>query len=448
MERTIGLRPATAHNPQRGIIRRSSGGPALLVLCGAVLMVMAGCAPVARSPKVERALSDYFVGNIASAKERLIPLANKTDEDYVLNNLRLGSVALTDYDLELAETAFYRAYEVINSVKVNDPARSAAAALVAEKLRVWKGEPFERAMANFYLGLVYYMQHDYANARAAFENSLFKLRDYGEGKLREDQYREQESNFTIAYVMLGRCWQKLGDEDKANDAFQRAAELRPNLRGLADPRAHEQSNVLLVVDFGTGPEKVTRETYSLVGFAPAPHEVGPIPPPRVTVNGSAVDLRGFDAPPIDLLAMAQDRRWQSIDTIRITKDVVGTGLIAAGAYQGMRRKPDYSSAAALIVAGALLKASSTADIRHWETLPRTTFILPLRLPPGRHDITVSFGSSRHLSQTWKGLIAPSTGDATYYIRISRLYSGPFVWPPARATGLDVALLPPESQPQR
>ena len=30
---------------------------------------------------------------------------------------------------------------------------------------------------------------------------------------------------------------------------------------------------------------------------------------------------------IDTVAMAQDRRWQSIDTIRVTKDVVGTGLI-------------------------------------------------------------------------------------------------------------------------
>ena len=212
-------------------------------------------------------------------------------------------------------------------------------------------------MANFYLGLVYYIRQDYDNARAAFENALFKLRDY-EGKDKADEYREQESNFTIAYVMLGRCWLKLGEEDKAQDMFRRAAELRPELRDLASFQRQRDSNVLLVVDFGSGPEKVTEYSNSVVAFVPDPRQVGPIPPPRVWVDNQYLDLRGVNAPPIDLLAMAQDRRWQSIDTIRLTKDILGTGLMAAGAYQGVRRHPDYGSAAALFLGGALLKASA------------------------------------------------------------------------------------------
>ena len=69
---------------------------------------------------------------------------------------------------------------MINSVGVNDGGRTLGAVLVDEKIHIWKGEPFERAMANFYLGLIYYMRGDYDNARGAFENALFKLRDYGE----------------------------------------------------------------------------------------------------------------------------------------------------------------------------------------------------------------------------------------------------------------------------
>src|ERR1051325_3391303 len=195
-------------------------------------MLAVGCASE-KHPESHNAVNDYYLGNYPAARQILRPLANKTDEDYVLNNVRLGSVELTDYDLKGAESAFYKAYEVINSVKVNDAGRSTAAAVLAEKLKVWKGEPFERAMVNFYLGLIYYIEQDYGNARAAFENALFKLRDYGEGKLKEDEYREVESNFTIAYYMLGKCWQKLGNEEKARDSFKRVAELRPELKGLA-----------------------------------------------------------------------------------------------------------------------------------------------------------------------------------------------------------------------
>src|SRR6266480_1549320 len=141
--------------------------------------VMGGCA-AEKHPEAQRGVGDFFAGDYRHAREILRPLATKTDEDYVLNNVRLGSAALVDYDLPEAESAFYRAYEVINSVNVNDAGRSSAAVFLAEKLKVWKGEPFERAMTNFYLGVIYYINRDYSNARAAFENSLFKLRDYGD----------------------------------------------------------------------------------------------------------------------------------------------------------------------------------------------------------------------------------------------------------------------------
>src|SRR5207248_11072184 len=133
-----------------------------------------------------------------------------------------------------AEAAFLKAYEVINSVGVNEGGRSIGAVLVDEKIKIWKGEPYERAMANFYLGLVYYMRHDYNNARAAFENALFKLRDYGEGGDRKDEYRRVESNFALACVMLGRCHQRLGRHDLARANFQRAIDLHRWLRPLAD----------------------------------------------------------------------------------------------------------------------------------------------------------------------------------------------------------------------
>src|SRR5687768_15442711 len=97
-------------------------------LCASVFIcgLISGCT-AEKHPRAQLGVNDYLVGDYRRAREVLRPLAAKTDEDYVLNNVRLGSAALSDYDLREAEAAFYRAYEVINSVGVNDAGRSSAA---------------------------------------------------------------------------------------------------------------------------------------------------------------------------------------------------------------------------------------------------------------------------------------------------------------------------------
>src|SRR5438046_299363 len=172
--------------------------------------MMVGCAEDKRHREAHRAVDAYRAGDFRAAQRKLDKLSQETNEDFVLNNCRLGSTALVAKDLDDAEAAFLRAYEVINSVGVNEGGRSLGAALVDEKIKIWKGEPYERAMANFYLGLIYYIRHDYDNARAAFENALFKLRDYTDESDRKRGYREQESNFVVAMLMLGKSWQRLG----------------------------------------------------------------------------------------------------------------------------------------------------------------------------------------------------------------------------------------------
>jgi tetratricopeptide (TPR) repeat protein len=393
-----------------------------------LFLFLPGCANQA-AQEADRAVADYFVGDFAQAEKRLQPLAAKTDENFVLNNVRLGSAALVTYDLDTAESAFLRAYEVINSVGVNDGGRSLGAVVVSENIKVWKGEPFERAMVNTYLGLVYYMRHDYNNARASFENALFKLRDYGEGDSKGDQYRQQESNFALAYLMLGKCYQRLDRPEDAKKAFARAVELRPYLAPVADFGRNEKSNVLLVIDYGHGPLKARNIDGAFVGYGPTPREEGPVPPPAVLVDGRPVDT-AVGGPPVDLLALAQDRKWQSIDTIRAVKSVLGTGLIAGGAgYALADRHANPYVALGLIAGGLALKATSQADLRQWEMLPRTTFVIPLTLPPGKHDVTVEFPNVPGLRQDWHGIEVPAQGEATYYFRTERYNPGPFNWPP-------------------
>ncbi len=63
-------------------------------------------------------------------------------------------------------------------------------------------------------------------------------------------------------------------------------------------------------------------------------------------------------------------------------------------------------------------------------LPRTVFVVPVHVPPGKHDVTVEFPALPGYRQRWLGIDVPEKGDAAYYIHIDRYNSGPFQWPPA------------------
>jgi tetratricopeptide (TPR) repeat protein len=396
---------------------RASSSVFKCALLGLLAMLVGGCA-TSDQQAAQQAVADYYMGDYANARTLLEPLAKKTNEDFVLNNCRLGSTVLAQNDLPESEAAFLRAYEVINSVGVNNGGRSLGAALVDEKIKVWKGEPFERAMANFYLGLIYYKEADYNNARAAFENALFKLRDYSsEDDKKSDQYREIDSNFILAQYMLARSFQRLGQDDLAHANFQRVAQLRPDLPALADYDLNQKSNVLLVVDFGYGPQKVTNGDGALVGFAPLPRQVGPPPHPTIIVDGQVASAP--DAPLVDLIVLAQDRRWQDIDTIRAVKSAVGTGLIAGGAYETLagRRQTDMEVGLGLMAAGLLLKATSQADTRIWEMLPRSTYAIPLTLPPGNHVVSVQFAGRSGTAPQTVNVDVPGSGETTSYVRM-------------------------------
>jgi tetratricopeptide (TPR) repeat protein len=407
------------------------------------LVSACGCVNQAQI-NAQQAVADYEAADYADARQLLRPLAKDPNENFVLNNCRLGSTTLAMYDLDGSQQSFLQAYEVLNSYGVNNGGRTAGAVLVDEGIRIWRGEPFERAMANFYLGLTYYMQHDYNNARGAFQNALFKLRDYGvgdkdtdnSGPPQADKYQDVDSNFVLAQYMLARCYQRLGQDDQATANFARVARLRPDLSALADPRRNASANVLLVIDFGDGPRKGTNADGSFVGFVPAPWQAGPVPLPQLYVDNQYVDTTGVNPPLVDLLSLAQDTRWQSIDTIRTVKSVLGTGLLAGGAFTTLaaQNRTQSEVGLGLLAAGLLLKATSQADLRVWDTLPRSTFAVPLSIPPGRHDLTVTFPTYGGQRQVWRGLDIPATGEATFYVRMHSYEVNEQTWPPPTLTG--------------
>ena len=189
-----------------------------------------------------RAEFEYAHGNFAGTEQTLKAAAKKTDENYVLNNARLGSVAMVDYDLDTAESAFLRAYEVINSTGVNDGGRAVSAAVVGENQKIWKGEPFERAMVNYYLGLIYYIA-------AGLQQLAGRLRERPVQAARLRRRRPRPRVRRVREQLRPRvpdARQVLpapDRPDKADAMFAKAAKIRPDLAPLARgwPTTHPTS---------------------------------------------------------------------------------------------------------------------------------------------------------------------------------------------------------------
>src|SRR5205085_1331645 len=140
----------------------------------------------------------------------------------------------------------------------------------------------------------------------------------------------------LATLMLAKSYQRLGRDDLAAANFQLVKEKYERLASLADAEVNAKSNLLLVVDFGYGPRKVTDFDGAIIGFSPRPIDEGLIPPPLVRVDGKVVPMEQANRAPVDLLALAQQRRWQSLDTVRTIKSAVGTGLLYGAAIEGVR----------------------------------------------------------------------------------------------------------------
>jgi hypothetical protein len=312
----------------------------------------------------------------------------------------------------------------MNGVKTNDGGRTMGAAIVFEGIKVWKGEPFERAMAHYYLGLIFLLKNDYENARAAFQNSLFKVREYA-SKDDLDHYKEAESNFALGYFGLGLCNLRMGKTDLANASFQKAISINPGLQQVIGDLRRPGVNTLIFVDAGVGPRKEPKGWYNEESaFGPSPAEVGPIPPVVAYVDGRPINNPQAPYATVDTLAMAQQQRWQDIDTLKKAKAVLGTGMMAAGsgmaAYGAHKRDEGLMWAGiGTAVAGALVSASSQSDLRSWEMLPRTVYIIPAALPPGPHQFMVQAGGSQS-APLQTAIRPPSPGgpsDNVFYFRL-------------------------------
>jgi len=422
---------------------RGRAARALLAALAMAALLLGGCA---NKPQPRPAIAAYYQYDYPFAAQYLRPLAeNRKSEDVVLNNMRLGLAALAGGDLHEAQRALMTAYEYLRSGGVNTEDRTVAATWVNEGVLVWKGEPFEQAMSYYYVSALFMLQGDWENGRAAAQNSLFALRDFGEVKGRtptmqdiaeeakrrersgqgdylEDGYDVIHSEFALGYLLVAMNYQYMGDGATARRIYDYVRQLRSDLEPLADTLQSGSYDALLLVDVGRGPAKVRYgPDGAMVRFDPDGRR-HPSLRVNASVDGERVGHAGHQ-PVVDLWVLSQYPKWWSLESMRKAKSAIGTALMVGGATAASigsrkRSKEAALAGAGAMIAGALLKASAQADIRQNEFLPRSVFIVPLMLGPNEHNVRIDVAGGGSTSGIWTGLRGGRVGSpAVYYLRL-------------------------------
>lgn len=319
------------------------------------------------------------------------------ERDRVLHDYRQAAFALRAGDYDAAKARLDDAIARIGGIITNDAEAARARGLfAAERTKPFIGEPYERVMAYFYRGILYWRDGQTDNARACFRSGQVIDSDPG------------PESYGADYVLLdyldGLASAKL--QADGSDAFARA-------RANAGERFHlppydPAANVLVFAEYGYGPRKVAAGQYGeMLRFHV---EDSPSRSARfVLENGRRiVPLPAYD----DLGYQATTRGGRVMDHILGNKahfkagaDLVGdvalTGAVVANEQARRRdrrgRDDDDAERAAvgLGIVGVLSKVAAAAtqteaDTRQWNNLPQRLSFAALKLPPGEHAGRIEF----------------------------------------------------------
>lgn len=196
------------------------------------------------APEVEAAATAFAD---KTANPQLRPLFQRLyiegERNATLNFQRIGMAALSIGDINSAEKAFEGAVTRIEMIYADNPeAQKAKSLWTAEKIKDFKGEPYERSMAYFYRGLVYAAKADFQNARA-----MFKQADYQDTVAENEKYA---GDFGLMPYMAGWASYCDGDTRMAKDFLEQAIKGDVNYTNVAVDRP-----VLVLMESGRAPFK-------------------------------------------------------------------------------------------------------------------------------------------------------------------------------------------------
>jgi tetratricopeptide (TPR) repeat protein len=309
----------------------------------------------------------------------------------VLNQMRLGLDAYQLGYKKLAAEAFDKALLGIETVYANnETAQKARSLWYEEGMKDFKGEPYERAMAYYYRGLLFLEDEDYENARAAFKSGVMQ-----DAFAEEKQFR---CDFAILIFLEGWASQMAGDINMADMAYKEVKKLRP------DFEMETNSNVIIIIETGKSPRKVADGP----GHAELKFRRGRnFMEDRVEISingGNFFELYLME----DIFWQASTRGGRQIDKIlkgqvifKQTQERVGTtvtdisspAMVVSPFFKNTKGIQSASAALGIFGVAEMALAARVrphADTRYWDNLPDKIHVHLAYLPEGEHQIKVHF----------------------------------------------------------
>ena len=341
--------------------------PAFLMLTACAGM-QAGTGAGKRVSELDAISANYS----PSEREALSRVYQEGERNSVLNFNELGIAALEAEHFNVAELAFNESIQRIEKIYANDAnAKKAKSVFAAERVKDFKGEPYERAMAYYYRGLLYARAGDYQNARASFLAA-----DYQDTVAEKEEY---QGDFGLMNYLA--AWSTSCDGDKANakDLLNSGIQKDPSIRTLSADKP-----MLYIFETGQGPVKgVAGKHKEVLTFSARPNASDI---PGSLSNGPSNWVKSGD-----LVLQATTRGGRPIqgildgkaklkDGTQVAGGVmlqVGTQSALLGAFSGNDNLALAGSALAGV--GALFSLMSTAmvptaDTREWVSLPESIYL--------------------------------------------------------------------------
>lgn len=300
------------------------------------------------------------------------------DKDYVLFNLAVLSAAVQAGDAKTAEVASLNAQRIMWSDA--GKGRGVGSLVSAESIKIFKGEPFEKAMASVYSGILYFNQGDFDNARASFNKAVLAIRQ------KEPPHQE---DFGLVFLLQAFVFLKMGEKDNARIALEKAQAAAPALKSF-NYKDMERTNSLAILEVGITPRKVRKGPgASLVDWVRQSY-----PEQGATIYLDDVEI-GSAVEAGDMTDQAKTKGTTGKDVVQGTKGVardaaVVTTVIAADQAARGNKTAGWVALGTGVFA---LANQSQADVRQWELLPDRILALPMKLTPGNHTLRVRFRSA-------------------------------------------------------
>lgn len=384
-------------------------GVALLSLILGVAGASIGCASSEKAPKKPK---PRITGHPLVDGQNFIE--NGPAKDRVLWQYRTALTALRQGQTHLAKQYLDDALARLQGIYGKDAdARKSRSYFQEEAKKTFIGEPYERSMAWFYRGILYWMDGEPDNARACFRSAQLMDSDTEE--------KAYAGDYVLFDYLDGYITRRLGGDGA--DAMRRA---QTNAHLWKPPEFSPKANLLVFLDYGPGPTKFSAGEYrEQLRFSGGK---SPVVSAKVTVNVASGKAVPYD----DLFFQASTRGGRAMDHVLGNKavfkkstDIAGTAGIISGAVLATSHNRDMQTAGlAVLGAGIVAKIFSSAttpqaDVRTWDNLPLYLSFVAFEVPPGSHTLTVEFledqgrtvaGQSRTLN-----VQVPAQGDKVIYV---------------------------------